>query len=61
MSLISMQFVLKRNDVIVEYLLHGKNGRFAKMIFYFLRAGIYAECKVKLEKKLIFMMARECK
>ena len=56
-----MQFVLKRNDVIVGYLLHGKNGRFAKMIFYFLRAGIYAECKVKLEKKLIFMMARECK
>ena len=50
MSLISMQFVLKRNDVIVGYLLHGKNGRFAKMIFYFLRAGIYANAKLNWKR-----------
>ena len=38
----------KKNDIIAGHLPHGKNGRFAKMIFYFLRAHKYAECKVKI-------------
>ena len=29
---------VKKNDDIEEHLLHGRNGRFAKMIFYFLKA-----------------------
>ena len=41
----------KRNDAIVGHLPHGKNGRFAKMIFYFLRADKYAECKVIITGK----------
>ena len=34
---------VKKNNVIVGHLLLGKDGRFAKMIFYFLRAKRYAE------------------
>ena len=37
---------VKKNNVIVGHLPLGKNERFAKMIFYFLRANRYAECKV---------------
>ena len=36
---------VKRNNVIVGHLPLGKDGRFAKMIFYFLRADRYAERK----------------
>ena len=35
-----------KNDVIVEHLLHGKNGRFAKIKFSIPGAGKYAEYKV---------------
>ena len=53
---------VKKNDIIVGHLPHGKNGRFAKMIFYFLRAHKYAECKVKITgRKLILVMVREYK
>ena len=41
----------KKNEVIVGHLPHGKNGRFAKIIFYFLRADKYAECKVMITGK----------
>ena len=36
---------VRKNNVIVGRLLLGKDGRFTKMIFYFLRAERYAECK----------------
>ena len=39
---------VKKKDIIVGHLPHGKNRRFAKMIFYFLRAHKCAECKVKI-------------
>ena len=42
---------VKKNDVIVRHLPHGKNGRFAKMIFYFLRAKKYVECIVIITGK----------
>ena len=42
---------VKTNDVIVGHLSHGKNGRFTKMTFYFLRADKYAECKVMITGK----------
>ena len=38
-------------SVIVGHLPHGKNGRFAKMVFYFLRADKYAEFKVTITGK----------
>ena len=34
---------VKKNNVIVGHLPLGKDGRFAKIIFYFLRADRYAE------------------
>ena len=37
---------VKKNTSIVGHLPLGKNGKFAKMIFYFLRAHQDAECKV---------------
>ena len=37
---------VKKNNVLVGHLPLGKDGRFAKMIFNFLRADRYAECKV---------------
>ena len=37
---------IKKNTSIVGHLPLGKNGKFAKMIFYFLRADQDAECKV---------------
>ena len=36
---------VKKNTSIVGHLPLGKNGKFAKMIFYFLRADQDAECK----------------
>ena len=37
---------VKKNTSIVGHLTLGKNGKFVKMIFYFLRADQDAECKV---------------
>ena len=37
---------LKKNNVIVGHLPHSKNGRFTKMIFYFLREDKHVEWKV---------------
>ena len=34
-------------DVVMDHLHLRKNGKFAKMIFYFLRADHYATCEVK--------------
>ena len=34
---------VKKNDVAVGHLLHRKNGRFSKTIFFFHRAAKYAE------------------
>ena len=42
---------VKKNNMIVGHLPLGKNGRFAKTIFYFLRADIYAKCKVIITGK----------
>ena len=42
---------VKKNNVIVWHLPLGKDGRFAKIIFYFLRVDRYAECKVILTGK----------
>ena len=42
---------VKRNNVIVGQLPLGKDGRFVEMIFYFLRADRYAECKVIITGK----------
>ena len=42
---------VKKSNVIVGHLRLGKDGRFAKMIFYFLRADRYAECKVIITGK----------
>ena len=44
---------VKKNNVIVGHLPLGKDGRFAKMIFYFLRADKYAECKVIITSKKV--------
>ena len=42
---------VKKNNVIIGHLSLGKDGRFAKMIFYFLRANRSAECKVVITVK----------
>ena len=42
---------VKKNNVVVRHLPLGKDGRFAKMIFYFLGADRYAECKVIITGK----------
>ena len=42
---------VKKNDVTVGHLPLGKNGKFAKTIFYFLRADPYAQCQVKIKGK----------
>ena len=42
---------VKKNNVIVGHLPLGKDGRFVEMIFYFLRADRYAECKVIITGK----------
>ena len=42
---------VKSNTSIVGHLPLGKNGQFAKMIFYFLRADQDAECKVVITGK----------
>ena len=42
---------VKKNNVIVGNLPLVKDGRFANMIFYFLRADRYAECKIIITGK----------
>ena len=42
---------MKKKNVIVGHVPLGKDGRFAKMIFYFLRADRYAKCKVIITGK----------
>ena len=42
---------VKKNASIVGHLSLGKNGKFAMMIFYFLRADQDAECKVVITGK----------
>ena len=42
---------VEKNTSIVGHLPLGKNGKFAKMIFYFLRADQDAECKVVITVK----------
>ena len=57
---INMLFVLKKSTCIVWHLPLGKNGKFAKMIFYFLRADQDAEWK-SCHKKSILATGTECK
>ena len=42
---------VKKNNVVVRHLPLGKDGRFAKMILYFLSEDTYAECKVIITGK----------
>ena len=42
---------VKRNTSIGGHLPLGKNGKFAKMIFYFFRADQDAECKIIITGK----------
>ena len=42
---------VKKNTSIVRHLPLGKNGKFAKMMFYFLRADQDTECKVVITGK----------
>ena len=44
---------VKKNTSIVGHLPLGKNGKFAKMIFYFLRADQDAECKEYITGKKV--------
>ena len=50
---------VKKSNVIVGHLRLGKDGRFAKMIFYFLRADRYAECKVIITGKEVNLCVGE--
>ena len=40
---------VKKENEIVRYLLLGKDGKFAKTVFYFLRADEYGSCNVLIE------------
>ena len=40
-------------NTIVGHLMKGKSGRFAKTIFYFLRASEYHECTVRVTRKAV--------
>ena len=42
---------VKKNNVIVGHLPLGYSGKFAKTIFYFLRANEWSECKVTVTGK----------
>ena len=50
---------VKKNTSIVGHLPLGKNGKFAKMIFYFLRADQDAECKVVITGKEVNLGSRQ--
>ena len=41
---------VENNGNVVGYLTKGKNGRFSKTIFFFLRADKYGSCKVRIRK-----------
>ena len=54
--------VKKDEVIIVGHLPLVETGRFAKLIFYFLRAGYYGNCNIVItEEKLILAVTRECK
>ena len=44
---------VKKNEYIVGHLPLGKTGNFAKTVFYFLRAGKYSICDLKITGKLV--------
>ena len=44
---------VKKNNVVVGHLPLGCSGKFAKTIFYFLRADEWSECKVIVTGKLV--------
>ena len=53
---------VKKDEVIVGHLPLTETGRFAKLIFYFLRAGSYGNCNIVItEEKLILAVTKECK
>ena len=41
---------IENNGKIVGHLPKGKNGRFSKTVFFFLRADVYGSCKVEVKK-----------
>ena len=45
--------VKREGKVVVGHLPLGKNGKFAKMIFYFLRADHYGRCDVTVAGKAV--------
>ena len=46
---------VKKNNVVIGHLPLGKSGKFAKMIFYFLRADPYAKCVVVVTGKAVIL------
>ena len=46
---------VKRENKIVEDLLFGKSGKFAKIIFYFLRADEFSSCKIVVTGKPVIL------
>ena len=42
---------VKKENEIVEQIPLGKDGKFAKTVFYFLRADKYGSCNVLIKKK----------
>ena len=53
---------VKKDEVIVGHLPLIETGRFAKLIFYFLRAGSYGNCNIVItEEKLMLAVTKECK
>ena len=50
---------VKKNTSIVRHLPLGKNGKFAKMMFYFLRADQDAECKGVITGKEVSLGDRD--
>ena len=51
----------KKDEKVVGHLLLGENAKFAKTIFYFLRADHYGKCNIRQEREWISVMAMECR
>ena len=45
--------VVKKDEKVVGYLPLGENGKFAKTIFYFLRADPYGKCNITVTGKAV--------
>ena len=45
---------VKKDEKVIGHLPLGENGRFAKTIFYFLRADPYAKCNITVVGKVVF-------